>query len=408
MSCSATRSSPPPTSPKPPGPVSTGSPSTPRASSTSWPPPLREVASTSGSGSTTITGLPPFAQVRHLGRRGGAAVRAGPAPRAGPVRHHVPRRVTVHGSRGLGGATGRCGAVMGELAGQGIHLEMLDLGGGIPARYVAPVPSLATVAGAIGGRRPAEAAGLVTGGGGGRRAHPDRGDRRPTLTPQSSAGSEPPSWLGASRSSASPASWVSYRRSPAALGALSGVAFGGFALAGCLMPAHDSLAGALGDPVLWAAVGYAALGLGIYGAALQRGSITAVTATTIATEALFPSAVRPTHAVRRNPLRDGAGRRRRLPPHRRRSALPSRLQVRRGGLPLRKRSFAVRVTCGLRGVRVCPAVFPRTMTPRSLDSGVRPTQPALRGASDSCSWAYRLTGTFCKGTRRPPTPGSCE
>ena len=55
------------------------------------------------------------------------------------------------------------------------------------------------------------------------------------------------------------------------MGALSGVAFGGFALAGRLMPAHDSLAGALGDPVLWAAVGYAALGLGIYGAALQRG-----------------------------------------------------------------------------------------------------------------------------------------
>jgi ornithine decarboxylase len=39
---------------------------------------------------------------------------------------------------------------MGELAAHGIRLEMLDLGGGFPARYVAPVPSLAAVAAAIG------------------------------------------------------------------------------------------------------------------------------------------------------------------------------------------------------------------------------------------------------------------
>jgi len=81
------------------------------------------------------------------------------------------------------------------------------------------------------------------------------------------------------------------RRSAAGLGALAGVGFGGFALAGRLMPAHDGAAALLADPVLWAAVGYAALGLGIYGAALQRGSVTAVTATTIVTEALLPSAV---------------------------------------------------------------------------------------------------------------------
>jgi drug/metabolite transporter (DMT)-like permease len=84
---------------------------------------------------------------------------------------------------------------------------------------------------------------------------------------------------------------ASDRRSAAALGALSGVGFGGFALAGRLMSPHDGLSALLVDPVLWAAVGYAVLGLGIYGAALQRGSVTAVTATTIATEALFPSAV---------------------------------------------------------------------------------------------------------------------
>jgi ornithine decarboxylase len=43
----------------------------------------------------------------------------------------------------------RCGAVMSELARSGIRLEMLDLGGGIPARYVAPVPALTSIAGAI-------------------------------------------------------------------------------------------------------------------------------------------------------------------------------------------------------------------------------------------------------------------
>jgi drug/metabolite transporter (DMT)-like permease len=84
---------------------------------------------------------------------------------------------------------------------------------------------------------------------------------------------------------------ASDRCSPAALGALSGLGFGGFALAGRLMPDHDGAAGLLADPILWAAVGYAVLGLGIYGAALQRGSVTAVTATTVATEALFPSVV---------------------------------------------------------------------------------------------------------------------
>jgi ornithine decarboxylase len=46
-------------------------------------------------------------------------------------------------------AIDRCGAVMTDLAGHGIRLDMLDLGGGIPARYVAPVPSLASIFGAI-------------------------------------------------------------------------------------------------------------------------------------------------------------------------------------------------------------------------------------------------------------------
>jgi ornithine decarboxylase len=47
-------------------------------------------------------------------------------------------------------AIDRCGSVMTALARDGIQLEMLNLGGGIPARYVTPVPSLSSIAGAIG------------------------------------------------------------------------------------------------------------------------------------------------------------------------------------------------------------------------------------------------------------------
>jgi drug/metabolite transporter (DMT)-like permease len=84
---------------------------------------------------------------------------------------------------------------------------------------------------------------------------------------------------------------VADRRSAAALGALSGVGFGAFALAARVVPTHHGARGLAADPVLWAAVAYAVLGLAIYGTALARGSVTAVTAAAIATEALLPSAV---------------------------------------------------------------------------------------------------------------------
>jgi ornithine decarboxylase len=67
----------------------------------------------------------------------------------------VPYGITFHvGSQctdpqAWGRAIDRCGTVMSELAEAGIPLEMLDLGGGIPARYVGPVPSLANIAGEI-------------------------------------------------------------------------------------------------------------------------------------------------------------------------------------------------------------------------------------------------------------------
>ncbi|HVW34715.1 MAG TPA: hypothetical protein VHL53_19435, partial [Acidimicrobiia bacterium] len=73
--------------------------------------------------------------------------------------------------------------------------------------------------------------------------------------------------------------------------ALSGVAFGAFALAGRLLPDHHGPAGLAGDPLLWAAVAYVVLGLGLYGVALERGSVTAVAATTVATEAVVPAAI---------------------------------------------------------------------------------------------------------------------
>ena len=47
-------------------------------------------------------------------------------------------------------AIDRCGRLMGDLGRRGIRLAMLDLGGGIPARYVGPVPSLDSIGCAIG------------------------------------------------------------------------------------------------------------------------------------------------------------------------------------------------------------------------------------------------------------------
>jgi ornithine decarboxylase len=67
----------------------------------------------------------------------------------------VPYGITFHvGSqctepRAWEQALARCASVLSGVGAAGIRLEMLDLGGGIPARYVAPVPSLAGIAGAI-------------------------------------------------------------------------------------------------------------------------------------------------------------------------------------------------------------------------------------------------------------------
>jgi ornithine decarboxylase len=69
----------------------------------------------------------------------------------------VPYGVTFHvGSQCIdpqawGKAIARCGTLMQQLQRRGIRLEMLDLGGGMPARYVDPTPSLGDIAGVIRG-----------------------------------------------------------------------------------------------------------------------------------------------------------------------------------------------------------------------------------------------------------------
>jgi drug/metabolite transporter (DMT)-like permease len=72
-----------------------------------------------------------------------------------------------------------------------------------------------------------------------------------------------------------------------ALGALAGVGFALFGVAGRVL-AHAPY---FQDPVAWAAVAYIALGLLLYGAALQRGAVTAVMASTTAVETILPALV---------------------------------------------------------------------------------------------------------------------
>jgi ornithine decarboxylase len=48
-----------------------------------------------------------------------------------------------------GSALARCGQVMANLSTQGIKLEMVDLGGGFPARYLDPVPTIEEIAAVI-------------------------------------------------------------------------------------------------------------------------------------------------------------------------------------------------------------------------------------------------------------------
>jgi len=79
-------------------------------------------------------------------------------------------------------------------------------------------------------------------------------------------------------------------RGPAAapaLGALAGLAFALFGVAGRVLP-HAPF---VQDPLAWAAALYVILGVLLYGAALQRGPVTAVMAATTAVETVLPALV---------------------------------------------------------------------------------------------------------------------
>jgi len=72
-----------------------------------------------------------------------------------------------------------------------------------------------------------------------------------------------------------------------ALGGLAGLAFALFGVASRVLPHAPNPA----DPVAWAGVAYIALGLLLYGAALQRGPVTAVMASTTVVETVVPAVV---------------------------------------------------------------------------------------------------------------------
>jgi hypothetical protein len=71
---------------------------------------------------------------------------------------------------------------------------------------------------------------------------------------------------------------------------VAGLAFALFGVAGRVLPEGLGL-GLARQPLAWAAVAYAGLGLLLYGAALQRGPVTAVAASTAAVETIVPAAV---------------------------------------------------------------------------------------------------------------------
>jgi hypothetical protein len=95
--------------------------------------------------------------------------------------------------------------------------------------------------------------------------------------------------------------WLALRRgsdtrSAVALATVSGLAYGGVALAARLLSAGDGrfLAGdglvdLVTDPMLYALLGYGALGLATFAAALQRGTVTTVAAVVVVAETVAPA-----------------------------------------------------------------------------------------------------------------------
>lgn len=86
------------------------------------------------------------------------------------------------------------------------------------------------------------------------------------------------------------------RRSAIALAAVSGLAYGGAALAARLLSSGDGtyfsgdgLLHLLADPMLYALLAFGALGLGTFASALQRGTVTTVAAVVVVAETIAPA-----------------------------------------------------------------------------------------------------------------------
>lgn len=76
-----------------------------------------------------------------------------------------------------------------------------------------------------------------------------------------------------------------------ALSALSGLAFAGFGIAGRTLVPPESPWAALTSPGVWAATGFAAGGLVLFGAALQHSPVTTVTGVSMMVEGLLPASL---------------------------------------------------------------------------------------------------------------------
>jgi hypothetical protein len=95
--------------------------------------------------------------------------------------------------------------------------------------------------------------------------------------------------------------WLALRhgqdtRSAIALATVSGLAYGGAALAARLLASGDGtylsgdgLLHLLADPMLYALIGYGALGPATFSAALQRGTVTTVAAVVVVAETVAPA-----------------------------------------------------------------------------------------------------------------------
>jgi drug/metabolite transporter (DMT)-like permease len=75
------------------------------------------------------------------------------------------------------------------------------------------------------------------------------------------------------------------------LGALSGLAFGGTAICARALESVTSLGDVLRDPLMLGILGYGALGLVFYAAALERGSVTIATSCQVAVETVVPAVI---------------------------------------------------------------------------------------------------------------------